>query len=216
MKKLGLIVTIALSLFVAFSSCKSSSNLEKAKKNQYKNKLAEFKKGGWTIFGSVKTLEVALLEYYDALEKEGAVDVVGIASSFISKNVGQQSAMNAACNNYARIAQTMIKGRIASDLFSNADEVPAEFDKFYAAYESMVVKEIKGELKPYFSVIRTKGKDEKGREIYEMQSFFIVNENEAAKARMRAMETAMQESQVAQKYAKKVSNFVQSDAVKVE
>ena len=116
--------------------------------------------------------------------------------------------MNSAINEYARRAQSFVQGRIVSDMFNNADEIPEEFDKFYAAYESMVVKEMQGELKPSFSVIRTKGKDDKGNEIYEMQTYFVVNEAAASKARIRAMEEAMKESELSQKYAEKVSGFV--------
>ena len=43
---------------------------------------------------------------------------------------------------------------------------------------------------------------------YSMQTFFIINEDAAGKARIRAMENAMKESEAAQKYAKKVSDFV--------
>jgi hypothetical protein len=120
--------------------------------------------------------------------------------------------MNSACNKYAHDAQTMVRGRVMSDLFSDADDVPAEFDKFYSAYESMVVKEIKGEMTPTYSIVRVKGKDEKGRKIYEMRSFYVVNENAAAKARLRAMETALEESNMAQQYAKRISNFVREEA----
>ena len=48
-----------------------------------------------------------------------------------------------------------------------------------------------------------------------MQSFFIVNEAEASKARIRAMENAFIESEIAQHYAKRVSEFVQ-EAFEVE
>ena len=209
MKKLGMFLALALVMAVVMPSCKSSSPLEKARKNQAKNKLAELKKEGWTVYGSAKTLEVELLEFYDALDKEGAKQMVGVASSFISKNVGKQTALNSACNEYAREAQSFVRGRVVSDMFNNADDVPAEFDKFYAAYESIVAKEIKGELTHKFSIIRSKGKNEKGQEVFEMQSFFILNENEASKARVQAMQNAFKESNLAQEYANKVANFVQ-------
>lgn len=184
---------------------------KKAAKNEYKAKMKQLKKEGWTIYGSSHTLDVALLDHYEKLNEEGAKEYVGVASAFISKNVGMQAALNSAINKYARDAQTFVKGRIASDLFSNSDEVPAEFDKFYAAYESMVVKEIKGEMTPSFSIIRSKGKNDKGQEVFEMQSFFIVNEDQASKARVRAMENALKESTVAQEYAGKVSEYVRQN-----
>lgn len=79
----------------------------------------------------------------------------------------------------------------------------AEFDHFYAAYESLVQKEINGELQESFSVIK-ENKDG----TFEMQTFFIVSESAATRARIRAYENAAKESAAAQKYAQKVSEFV--------
>ena len=70
-------------------------------------------------------------------------------------------------------------------------------------------------LEPTYSIIRSKGKDKDGKETYEMVSFYIVNDAKASKARMRAMENAFKESNMAQQYAKKVSEFV-SESFKIE
>lgn len=86
---------------------------------------------------------------------------------------------------------------------ANSDSIVNEFDHFYGAYQSLVEKEIKGEMQESFSLIRPY-KDGS----FEMQSFFIVNEAEASKARMRAFEIAAKESAVAQKYASKVGEFI--------
>ena len=43
---------------------------------------------------------------------------------------------------------------------------------------------------------------------YEIETFFIVSEGAASKARIRAMENAAKESEAAQRYANKVSEFV--------
>lgn len=211
MKKLGMFLMLLVAMAVAMPSNsygQFDKMKKKAQKKEYKTKMKQFKKEGWTVYGTSHSMDVALLEHYEALQEEGAVEIVGVASAFKSKNIGKQAAMNSAINEYARKAQSFVQGRIVSDMFNNSDDVPEEFDKFYAAYESMVVKEIKGELKPSFSVIRTKGKDEKGNEIYEMQTYFIVNENQAAQARIRALEEALKESELAQKYAEQVSGFV--------
>lgn len=210
MKKLSVLLLFVLSLAVAMSSCQSQNNaMSRALKREYKTKMKEYQKEGWKVFGTAHSLDVALLNHYEKLNEEGAMEIAGVASAFVSKNVGQQSAMNAACNNYARMAESQIRGRMVSDIFNNADNVPEEFDKFYAAYESKVEKEIKGELTPTYSVIRSKGKDANGQEIFEMQSFFVVNENAASKARLRAIKNALDESEAAQKYADQVSRFVQ-------
>ena len=167
--------------------------------------MKEYKKDGWKIFGSSRSLEVALLSHYDKLAQggENVYEVVGIASAFKSKNVGKQIATNNACNLYASPAGSQVKGRVISDMGANADDVAAEFDHFYAAYERLVEKEIRGELNESYSIIR---QNRDGS--YEMQTYFIVNEDAATKARIRAFENAAKESEAAQKYADKVSKFV--------
>lgn len=184
-----------------------NKQLQKAFEKEYKAKMKEYKKEKWKLFGSSRTLEVALLQHYDQLNNlgEGAREVVGIASRFKSKNVGHQQAINNACITYAQQAGSHLKGRVVSDIATNGDDTSAEFDHFYAAYERLVEKEIKGEMSESYSIIRCI--DPKAGE-YEMQTYFIVNENAATRARIRAMENALKESEAAQRYAQKVSDFV--------
>lgn len=184
---------------------KTNKLLEKQLKKEYKDKLKELKKEKWQLYGSSHTLEVALLTHYDKLAKGGedAHEVVGTATKFKSKNIGHQTAINNACNIYARQAGSHVKGRIVSDMGANSDSIVNEFDHFYGAYQSLVEKEIKGEMQESFSLIRPY-KDGS----YEMQTFFIINENAASKARLRAFEIASKESAIAQKYAEKVGEFI--------
>ena len=116
-----------------------------------------------------------------------------------------QQAINNACITSAQQAGSHLKGRVVSDIAANGDDTSAEFDHFYAAYERLVEKEIKGEMSESYSIIHCI--DPKKGE-YEMQTFFIVNESAATRARIRAMENALKESEVAQRYAQKVSDFV--------
>jgi hypothetical protein len=216
MKKI-IVVLMALVLAAPFATTASAQSmtktqkvinkqLQKALKKEYKEKMKQFKKEGWKLYGSTRSLEVALLSHYSKLEElgENGNEVMGEASKFKSMNVGKQMAVNNACNQYARQAGSHVKGRIVSDIAGNADDVSAEFDHFYSAYETLVEKEIKGEMQESFSVV----KDFKDG-THAMQTYFIINEDAATKARIRAMENALKESQAAQKYAKKVSEFVQ-------
>lgn len=184
--------------------------MNKALKKEYKLKKKEFEQGKWVIYGTSRSLDVALLKHYEKLnENENAHEIVGVATAFKSKNIGKQVALNNACNLYARQAGSHVKGRIVSDMANNANDVSAEFDHFYAAYESLVEKEIKGEMKESFSVIRETGKEKKtGASIYEMQTFYVIDEDAASEARIRAFENAMRESAAAQKHAEMVSDFI--------
>lgn len=212
MKKMVLMMVAALALSANCTTAQAQSQesqysqmLAKQLKKEYKNKLKELKKEKWQIYGSSKTLEVALLTHYDKLEKGGqdAHEIIGTATKFKSKNIGHQTAINNACNIYARQAGSHVKGRVVSDMGANSDSIANEFDHFYAAYQSLVEKEIKGEMQESFSLIRPY-KDGS----FEMQTFFIVNEAAASKARLRAFEIAAKESAAAQKYASKVGEFI--------
>ena len=189
------IITILLMLAMVMPMAVAQNKLlEKAQKKEYKAKIKEFKKEGWKLYGSSRTIEVALLTHYDKLRQlgENGYEVMGEASSFKSKNVGKQMSINNACNIYSRNAGSHVKGRVVSDLAGDANNTDAEFEHFYAAYETLVEKEIKGEMQESFSVI----KDNKDG-TFSMQTFFIINEDAAVKARIRAMENAMKESEAA-------------------
>ncbi len=205
MKKIIMLILAVILMVPAVEA--ENKQLQKALKKEYKAKIKEYKKEKWKLFGSSRTLEVALLQHYDQLNGlgEDAREIVGIASRFKSKNVGHQQAINNACITYAQQAGSHLKGRVVSDIAANGDDTSAEFDHFYAAYERLVEKEIKGEMTESYSIIRCI--DPKTGE-YEMQTYFIVNESAATRARIRAMENALKESEAAQRYAQKVSDFV--------
>lgn len=203
MKKLMIIMMAALVLSTNSSVAQTQNSImEKELKKEYKQKIKQYKKEKWQIYASSRSLEVALLLHYDKLAKGGnnAFEIVGIASKFKSKNLGHQTAINNACYTYARQASSYIKGRSVGDL---ATTDSTEKDHFYAAYQTLVEKEIKGEMQESFSMIHDLGDG-----TYEMQTFFIVNEDAARKARITALENAAKESEAAQKYAEQVSGFV--------
>lgn len=210
MKKFIMLILAVILMVPAVEA--ENKQLQKALKKEYKAKMKEYKKEKWKLFGSSRTLEVALLQHYDQLNSlgEDTREVVGIASRFKSKNVGHQQAINNACITYAQQAGSHLKGRVVSDIAANGDDTSAEFDHFYAAYERLVEKEIKGEMTESYSIIRciNPKTDE-----YEMLTFFIVNESAATRARIRAMENALKESEAAQRYAQKVSDFVKEGFV---
>lgn len=200
------ILIFLLAMVLAAPSVNAQNKyLQKAIKKEYNAKKKEYKKEGWKLFASSRSLDVALLKHYDKLEALGdnGYEIVGICAKYKSDNVGHQAAINNACNTYARNAGSHVKGRVVSDMASNGDDTSAEFDHFYAAYETLVEKEIRGEMQESYAIYKDLGNGEKT-----MQVFFIINEDAATKARIRAYENAMKESEVAQKYASKVSEFI--------
>lgn len=203
MKKL-LMILIAACLVVPAFSQSTNKELQKALKKEKKEKLKEYKKDGWKIFGSTRSLEVALLKHYDklaALGEDGS-EVSGTATRCKSKNLGHQMAINDACLTYAQRAGSQLQGRVVSDIAGNSTDTAGEFDHFYAAYERLVEKEIKGEMEESFSVIKDNGDG-----TFEIQSYFVVSESAASKARIRALENAMNESEAAKRHAEQISKF---------
>ena len=213
------IFALLIALLIAVPAVEAQNKvLNKARKKEYKAKIKEYEREGWTIFGTSRSLDVALLTHYNKLDEMGdeAFEIVGISTRTESKNNGMHHAANNACLMYAQSAGSYVKGRIVSDLAADGIDTNAEFEHFYAAYERLVEKEIKGEMKPSFNIIRKVGTNKKtGNDIFEIQVYYIVNESAASQARIRAFENAIKESEAAQKYAKKVSDFVQ-EGFKVE
>ena len=182
----------------------TAQELSKSGKKALKAKVKEFNKEGWKIFGSTSTLDYALERHMIKMQSEDAIEVPGIASSFKSKNVGKQMALNSAMTNYASMMDSEIKGKVVSDMQGDGESCETEVEKFYAAFKRSVESTIKDELKESFSIIR-----DKGNGTSEMQTFFIVDKHAASQARVRALEQAGKESVAAQLYAKVVQKFIE-------
>lgn len=202
MKKLLAVLMALIMVVPVYADVQQSVNkaLLKAKKKEAKAKMKEYKKGGWEIMGS-RTMEVAILQHYSKMNELGdsGVEFSGISTKTNSKNLGEQMAINAATVKYAQKAGSTVKGRVVSDMQTGR----VEFDKFYAAYERLVEQNVKDVLMPSYSIVKTNLDG-----TYEVQSFFIVDENRAQKARVAALEDAIKESELAGKYADMVRGFV--------
>ena len=206
MKKI-IVFLMALCLMIPAVNAAGNKQLEKAHKKEMKAKMKEYKKEGWKLFGSTRTLEVALLTHYDKLNNLGddGYEVAGVATNFKSKNIGKQMASNSACVTYAQMAGSTLKGRVVSDMSANGTDGSEEFEHFYAAYERLVEKEIKNEMSESFSIIKDNADG-----TYELQTYYIINESAAYKARMRALEQAKKETALAQENADKIAEFVRN------
>lgn len=195
---------LALVMLVPAVAEAKNKQLEKARKKEFSTKLKEYKKGKWEVMGT-HTLDYALAAHYDKLNTlgEDGYEVEGISTATKSKSTGKQMAINNAAITYAQNAGSTLQGRVMADMAANGADPSAEFDNFYAAYERLVEKEIRNEMEPSFSIIR-----DNGNGTYEVRAFFIVAETAASKARQRALEQALKDSEAAQKIGDKISGFV--------
>lgn len=200
-----IIMLLLAILLTAPAYADGNKALEKALSKEYKAKLKEYRKGKWEVLGS-RTLEVALARHYDRLNTLGddGHEVEGISAAVKSKNTGKQSATNNAAIAYAQEAGSTLKGRVLSDIFADGSEPDAEFDRFYQTYERLVQKEIGDEMEHSFSIVRANPDG-----TYEVRSYFIISEKAASKARRRALNSAIKDTELAQKYGNKISRFVE-------
>jgi len=182
----------------------SDKKFNKEMEKVYQKTTKELKKQGWKVSGTSLTLEASMMKHLRALNSDDKnKELVTEVSMCKSANVCKANALNNALVEYANNAGSYIRGRVTSDMFNNASaSVPEEFDHFYAAYERLVQTEVKGEVEFSFAVEKPNGDGKTYR------AYFIINEEKAGKARIRAIQRAAQETKIAQEYAEQVSNFV--------
>ena len=205
MKK-WMFILLACLLAMPTIEAQNSKTMQKEAKKEYKRMMKRMKDEGWKIYGSGRSDEMTLLTHLQKLNdpNDETQVIMGTCSQCKSKNVGNQRCMSSACVTYANEAGVQLKGRIAEDMNADANNADVEFDRFYAAYSSKVEKEIRGELVRSYGLIR-----ENKNGTYEMEVYYLLSENKAAKARKRAFEQAAEESQAGQDYGEKIRKYVE-------
>ena len=203
----ALIVTLGLISFpqtvLAQTNKKMEKTLNKQRDKEYKTKIKEYKKEGWKLSGSSRTLEVALLEHYSKLaESNQNKEISGEVSQCQSINICKNFALINAQNRYAALASGNIKGRTEALLRADANMPEVEMDKFISAYENLVKAEVSGVLTESFSIVKDNGATK------EYKTFFILNEEKASLARKRAMERSILETKITIMEAEEISKFV--------
>jgi hypothetical protein len=203
---LPLLMGAVLCFYVVGADAQSDRKYNKTMEKVYKKKTKELKKEGWKVTGTSLTLEAAIMKHLRSVNSDDKnKELITNVSMCKSLNVCSAQALNNALTRYAENAGSYVRGRVVSDLFNNASgEIPEEFDKFYAAYERLVSAEIKNEVQ--FSTAFEKANGD-GRAY---QAWFIVNEEKAGQARLRAMKRAFEETKMAQQYADQVADFVRA------
>ncbi len=199
-----LFVLTLLGLFTCGVMFAQPKNSDKAVWKSAQKVAKQFEKEGWKVDGT-RSLEEMLYTHNRNVNKENPEirgSVVG-NTSVTTLNQGQQWAATNASVFYAKQAGMALRGRVITDLNTGIKNKDASIDKFHESYEALVEKEIRGELKESFAIYREK-KD--GGIDYRI--FYILNEEAASNARMRAMERAMKEAELAREDAEKISEFV--------
>ena len=209
MKKLVLMLMAVCMTFTFAQAQELTKAQAKAVNKEVKKKLKDYKQKGYEIFGSSRTLEAVLTKHLSTLEsKEGkVVEVVGFSQAK-SRNLAATAAQNSAANRYATTCSQQVKGRVLADMAADVANQEAEFDKFYAAFEGKVQQEIKGELRQSFAVAKQNADG-----TISVEAYYLVDDDAASRARINAFKNSQQESAIAQKYAQKLSDFINERVV---
>ena len=201
MKKI-IMILMAICLIAPMATAELSKKQVKAISKMAKDRSKKLEKDGYSVMGSVP-LKAALENHYTALEN-GATEQVGNGRSK-SKNTGRQMCLTYAMSEYASKELSQLKGRSVIDSYGNEvdTEKDEEFARFYAAYERLTQKEIKGEMQESFTVYRQLPDG-----TYEFEMYLTVDEAKAKDKREKAIRGAAAESKLAQDYARQISEFV--------
>ena len=197
------LIIAMLAIFVLSSVNAQPKNSNKSLWKTAKKTAEQLKSEGWKVDGSMP-LENLLFNHYQKLSDSNNQELIGNVignTSVTTMNQGQQWAATMVCVSYAKSAGQTVRGRLASEVGAGMKGGPSA-DSFYEGYESKVEKEIKGELKRSFSLYREK------KDGLDYKAYYIVNEESAHKARIRAMQMAMEESEFARANAERISKFV--------
>ena len=145
--------------------------------------------------GDIKTR----LEKYFIKVNAGCTQVIGVADNCMSTNLAQVTALSNAATQYAMLAGGDVRGRIVSSTTSLTGQ---QVDNIVSSFERLVEKGIRGELVPYVTAVREK----KGR--ITARVYCIVDIDAAAQLRRRALEIALEEQSLAERYGSMVSNWI--------
>lgn len=162
-----------------------------------KSEAKELTKEGYKL-SEIGDLKTELREYILA-SKNGKEQIVGVSGPSVSLNLAKVSAENNAINEYVNRSGGMVKARITSDL-SDIDGV--QRDNLVAAFERMAVQEVKNDVKFCFTLVK-----ERRRE-YEVRAYALVDSNDAHNAKMKALQQALEELGLTEKYGSKVSEWI--------
>jgi hypothetical protein len=201
MKRL-LFIMVAAMIAISPVFAQTKRDVKSAKK-EAKMAAKNLMKEGYRLL-ELGDLEMQLEDYL-LKAKSGQKQIVGTAEGCMSINLAKTTALNNAINEYATMSGGMVKGRITSNTSSiNGQQV----DDIVAAYERLVLKEIKGEIQTCVTLVKESKKK------YDVRVYCLVDYDAAHAARMKAMRLALEELELTQEYGSAVSDWIDEGLTK--
>ena len=195
MRKLAIILAVA-TLAVAPAMAQSKKDVQNAR-TEAKAAAKTLRRDGFKPLelGDVTTR----LEKYFLKQYAGCTQVIGTADGCLTTNLAQVTALANAANLYALTAGGEVRARIVSSASSLSGQ---QIDNLVSSFERLVAKEIRGELVPFVTLVR----DRKGH--VDARAYCIVDLDGACQLRKRALEIALEEQALAEKYGTMVSEWI--------
>ena len=192
------VIMAAIATLIAFGPAFAQSKQDiKAAKKEAKIAAKQLSKEGYKLL-ELGDMQLQLQDYL-AKAKSGQKQIVGTAESCMSINLGKTTALNNAINEYATMSGGVVKGRITSNT-SNINGQQA--DDIVAAYERLVLKEIKGEIQTCVTLVKQNKKN------YDVRVYCLVDYDAAHAAKMKAMRLALEELKLTQEYGTQISDWI--------
>lgn len=193
MKKILFILVAAL-VAIAPVNAQSKKAMKQAKK-QAKTEAA----AGYKLL-EAGDLVYVIAKHIDKVDG-GLEQIVATADGKRSTNLAKSIARNNALNEYSEKARSIVKGRVASEM-TDLNDVQKE--QFMAAYERLVLAELKGEVKTSFTLVRHNAK----AHTYDVKLFCLIDPEAAHTANVNALNRAAEEQKLVQQYGTNISNWI--------
>ncbi|MDE6257445.1 MAG: hypothetical protein K2M53_03570 [Muribaculaceae bacterium] len=202
MKKLVSFITLCL--IIISGSAVYGQSIGKQLKNEKKAieaRVKEIQKEGWKDMGNDGLAIEISRHFAKKSANPNLLELAGDSKPSTTKNLGKAAIITAVINEYAQYCGGMVKGRITSDLRDVNEE---QADNMVAAYERILVKELKNEIKPSYFLV----KETSGPKPYIVRGIFLVDEDAVERASQRALKEAAEDAGIAYDYANKISDFI--------
>lgn len=204
MKKI-ISILVMMGLLIIAPTAINAQNLSKSEKKEAKQAAKDLVKEGWKVQG-MGTMEGNMLRIMER-SASGEVPLYGVAlGGYTQPNVALSNCIAEAINEYVKTTgNSIIQERVATEV---ANMGGSESANLVDMAEQNFIKELKGELRsPVLKI--TRGDAKQGT--FEMQCWWLLNENKLAKIRENAVKNAMSDVEDASELGNKISDFVKGN-----
>src|SRR5574344_1201121 len=184
-KLLSIICMVSLMMSSSLLFAQNKQQIKEAKKQS-----KELTKAGWKTEGGAHSIEYYFTQYY-MLEGENVLSD-GRASDQPSIKVANNAARRDALRKFVELQNTYFEGA-GKELEGNLNQ--EGIDNLVTATRNYFSGNIQGEVIPYFSLYKEKADGK-----YECIVYCYVNKKKAAQERKEAMQNAIEEAGLAEKF----------------